>query len=245
MRFSTSSFVVALALIPAIVKALPDCLADCAAQCETPDGDVCTNDCTDLKSTCKWLTNNCGVFAYEKWPTMCSGVCFSSDSTVSLLNADGSKELVPVAEIKEGHHILSLDANNKPTFAKVMGVRASPAREPYVLVGVEGLGPDAVVKATKHHLFPTCSLDGTVMAKDLAKGSCVATVTGGQLVTSVNHVAPKPGDKTYTLEMEKNVNLVNVGGVFTHAFSVADAPPVTSGLNASVMWVPTKANKAN
>jgi hypothetical protein len=100
-------------------------------------------------------------------------------------------------------------------------------------VHLDAEGLSGVIKATPHHTFPTCALDGAseVMAKDLAEGSCVVTASGKQLVTSVRHV--QAGDETYTLEMEGGIETVSVGGVFTHAKSVAAAAPATGHHNAT------------
>jgi hypothetical protein len=88
----------------------------------------------------------------------------------------------------------------------------------YVHLDVNGLS--GVIKATPHHTFPTCALNGVeVMAKDLAEGSCVVTASGKKLVKSVRRVMAE--DKTFTLEMEEGIKAVSVGGVFTHAFTHA------------------------
>ena len=105
----------------------------------------------------------------------------------------------------------------------------------YVHLDVKGLS--GVIKATPHHTFPTCALNGVeVMAKDLAEGSCVVTASGKKLVKSVRRVMAE--DKTFTLEMEEGIKAVSVGGVFTHTKSMTPAALAETGHHnaTAVKW---------
>jgi hypothetical protein len=158
------------------------------------------------------------------------GTCYSSDSTAARLAANGNHEQIPLSELKEGQRILALDQHFKPIFAKVLSAPHSPAKEPYIEIKTSGKASSSVLKASPHHFFPLCGKGkkGAVRAKDIQRYDCLHTVHGQELVQSVQHVATTRADMTFSLKMASSVDMVAIGGIFTHAkadHALAESPP--------------------
>jgi len=175
------------------------------------------------------------------------GTCYSGDSTATRLAANGNHEQVPLSELEEGQRILALDQHFKPFFAKVLGAPHSPAKEPYIQIKTSGKASSSVLKATPHHFFPLCgkSNNGAVRAQDVQRHDCLHTVHGQELVHSVRRLAPTRTDVTYSLKMASSVDMVAIGGIFTHAKAdhAQDASPPKFKSNARASSLFHKANK--
>ena len=175
------------------------------------------------------------------------GTCYSSDSTATVLAANGNHEQVPLSALEEGQRILALDQHFKPMFAKVLGAPHSAAKEPYVEIKTSGKARSSVLKATPHHFFPLCGKGhtGAIRAQDLQRDDCLHTVHGQELVRSVQHVATTSADVTYSLKMASSVDMVAIGGIFTHAkadHAQARSPPAFKS-NAQASSLFNKSNK--
>ena len=165
------------------------------------------------------------------------GFCFSSTSTAVRLSSNGKgSEQVPLAELARGDWILSLDQDNKPTFAEIMSLPRGPAAEPFIHIVMAGKVKHEL-KATLHHTFDTCDSShnsikhgvevfgaNIVQAKDLKAGDCLHTTDGKRTVHSVKHMAHKADDIAYSIQLSDNAHTVAIGGVFTHAIGYTSLP---------------------
>jgi hypothetical protein len=163
-------------------------------------------------------------YDFTRFESNCVGSCFSGASTVSVLNeATRSVASVPLHSVKVGDKVRAVDhRTRKETFSKVVGLPHSASSGSFVDVQLrkhEG-GQAHRVLATEHHTFPLCDTAFRVekAAMDLKPGDCLLTEGGGKnAVESVDRVAAKEGDVTYTVVLDGADDLVVVGGVVTHA----------------------------
>jgi len=211
----------------------PPCVQDCVADdynnpCTIKDLS-CSSDCDAdfLENEISPLCYLCDQRGFGQWRDVCmdSGYCFYSMSTVSVLDAEsGSPKTKEIKELKVGDKILSKTAAGKTKFAEVRGLPKSEAKEDYIELNMGKKG-DELIRATIHHTFKTCT-GKTKKAHNIKGGDCLFTAEGGKgYVHKAVRGAHKKKDETYTLVMEKGVNQVAVGGVFTDAMRSVDEVP--------------------
>ena len=124
------------------------------------------------------------------------------------------------------------DNNNiiKMAFRKVTGIYRSTSVEPFIVFSLtyakKGTKTQAAalekLRATEHHTFPMCessnaAVAATVAAIELKVGDCLRTVHGRATIKNVARSPASQHDKTYTIVVEGQTELIAVGGIFTHA----------------------------
>ena len=156
-----------------------------------------------------------------------SGTCIHGWSTVTVLGDDGSQRETRISDLEQGQLVLAAGATGAKFFSEIVGLPRSKSRENFVKIGMVkkpiagGTFKKYGLMSTFHHTFPRCGSDkGEVRAVDLKAGDCLVTISGIGFVESTARVAVAEGDVTYSIEL-KDADLVAVGGVFTHATSVA------------------------
>jgi len=184
-------------------------LADCA-NCTT----------TLIPMTCTKDVNGTAIRGQCDTTTSSSGTCYHHTSTVTRLVASNGVNTaeIPLSELEVGQRILALSSHGKPTFAKVEALPHGPGVEPFMhIVMASKEAHDLTV--TLHHTFDTCASKPSpvIKAMDVKAGSCLHTAEGTAIVHSAKRLASKDGDETYSIKLAGNVDIVAIGGVFTHA----------------------------
>ena len=166
-----------------------------------------------------------------------SGACYHHTSKVTRVAANGIDTAeVPLTELQVGHRVLALDQHANPTFAKIEVLLHGPAVEPYVRIVLAGKSKHELL-ATPHHTFDAFISDynqrkhaakrysaHVVEANNLKAGDYLRTTDGTASIHSVNPVASKDSDVTYSIKLEGHVGTVAIGGVFTHAMNYVHLP---------------------
>jgi len=224
--------------------------ATCEASLSTSEASLSTSEASlstseASLSTCEASLSTCEAAAATS-ASVGSGTCFSSDSTVTVLSNDGrSTETVRVSNLQANHHrVLSVTAQHKKTFATVAGLRRSPGKEAYINVKIKSPSSGGstnnattsnteVVRFTEHHMSPLCGNNRMIPAFQLKTGHCLHTAKGMGIVESATREAATATDETFTIVLEGDLDLVAVGGVFTHA----KPEHGTSSSPASLDWL--------
>lgn len=156
------------------------------------------------------------------------GNCYHGSSTVSVLNTDGASVSTKISDLKVGDKIMAnggLEHKGKK-YGTVIGLPHNPSKKADDFVEIT-MGKKAHnLRATKHHTFVKCSGE-TVTSKDIKKGDCLKTEDdlGTGLVHEVKNVPAGDDMTTYSILMEKGVDEIAVGGVFTHSMKTSGMEP--------------------
>jgi len=240
---SLSTFEASLSTCEASLSTSEASLSTFEASLSTCEASLSTSEAS--LSTCEASLSTCEAAAATS-ASGGSGTCFSSDSTVTVLSNDGrSTETVRVSNLQANHHrVLSVTAQHKKTFATVAGLRRSPGKEAYINVKIKSPSSGGstnnattsnteVVRFTEHHMSPLCGNNRMIPAFQLKTGHCLHTAKGMGIVESATREAATATDETFTIVLEGDLDLVAVGGVFTHA----KPEHGTSSSPASLDWL--------
>jgi len=150
-------------------------------------------------------------------------------------------EKLPLSKLEAGTRVLAADSKNKKLFAKVVAVHHSPASEGYLDIRVlldskrvsihiwnpytsKLIHADQTDKSkyqqlrvTRHHTFPVCRKQKLLPALALKVGDCLHTSSGQGIIQSIEPSPATKRDRTYTLVLEDNIDMVAIGGIFTRA----------------------------
>lgn len=155
-----------------------------------------------------------------------TGTCYKGTSMVEVLR-DGAAKPLALSAVEKGDlvRVSGAGGHARAGYAKVLDLPRSQSKGTFVSIEVsaahdkaEAEGLQAVV--TPHHTFPSCS-GNAVAAKDLKMGDCVVTIHGRRKVRKVDEVAALPGDETFSINLDGAVDVLALGGIYTHANPVA------------------------
>uniref|UniRef100_A0A7S2AVF6 Hint domain-containing protein n=1 Tax=Octactis speculum TaxID=3111310 RepID=A0A7S2AVF6_9STRA len=139
-----------------------------------------------------------------------SADCFSGDDTVSLYN--GIQK--PFHELKLGERIQTAGLDGKVRFSEVIFLPHGKNSKVANFNSIE-MESGKRIKATNHHLLVTCHKK-MVRAADVTAGTCLLSIDGEDIVSSVTRVT---GNGLYTAVTQDE--LIIVGGIIASPFAVS------------------------